>query len=269
MLWSECDLVARVDALGREGEMEVAAGDEAGLLEDRQHALARGAWVGRGLQDDQLAGLQCVGDDLRRADQRSEVGLAVGRERRWDADDHRVAEGEARSARRCLDARSDGLQLLGRNVLDVGLTGPQLVDARLADVYSYDALASLGERHRQGQANVAEPHDPDGHASSFCVSNSAPSLVRRPARSSAICCCSRRRSSAKSPRDVVVALLCGLELEHAVARTKLEVQRERREEVLKGLVGLSSAAKVADAYSHAAQLGAWSVGQEGEIGWGP
>ena len=57
--------------------MEVAAGDEAGLLEDRQHALARGARVGRGLQDDQLAGLEHVRDRLRGADQRAEVGLAV------------------------------------------------------------------------------------------------------------------------------------------------------------------------------------------------
>ena len=43
--------------------MEVAAGDEAGLLEDRQHALTRGARVSGGLQHDQLAGLQRVGDD--------------------------------------------------------------------------------------------------------------------------------------------------------------------------------------------------------------
>jgi hypothetical protein len=69
-------------------------------------------------------------------------------------------------------------------------------------------------------------------------------------------------------RDVVVTFLAGLELEHAVARTQLEVQRERREEVLKGLVGLASVAEVADADSHAAQLGAWPVGQEGEIEWG-
>ena len=57
--------------------MEVAAGDEAGLLEDRQDALARRARVGRGLEDDQLAGLQRVGDGLGGADQRPEVGLAV------------------------------------------------------------------------------------------------------------------------------------------------------------------------------------------------
>jgi hypothetical protein len=96
-------LVARVHALGGEGEVEVAAGDETGLLEDRQDALARGAGIGGGLQDDQLAGLQDVGDDLRGAEQRPEVGLAIGRQRRRDADDDRVAGAETGGAGRGLD----------------------------------------------------------------------------------------------------------------------------------------------------------------------
>ena len=50
-----------IDALGRVGQEEVAPGDEARLLEDRGHALARGAGVGRRLEDDELVALQQVG----------------------------------------------------------------------------------------------------------------------------------------------------------------------------------------------------------------
>ena len=54
---------AGVDALGREGEMEVAARRQPRLLEQRRDPLARGARVGGRLEHDQLAGLQ----HLRRA----------------------------------------------------------------------------------------------------------------------------------------------------------------------------------------------------------
>ena len=44
-----------VHALGREGDVEVAAGREAGLLEHRDEPLARGARIGRRLEHHQLA----------------------------------------------------------------------------------------------------------------------------------------------------------------------------------------------------------------------
>jgi hypothetical protein len=53
---------AGVHALGRVGEEEVAAGDEARLLEHRGHALTRGAGVGRRLEDDELVTLHEVGE---------------------------------------------------------------------------------------------------------------------------------------------------------------------------------------------------------------
>src|SRR5579859_3140790 len=49
-------LVSRVDALGREGEVEVGAGLQPGdLLQERLDDVARRAGVGRRLEDDELA----------------------------------------------------------------------------------------------------------------------------------------------------------------------------------------------------------------------
>jgi hypothetical protein len=85
---------ARVDALGREGEVEVGAGREARLREDRREAVARRARIGRGLPHDHQPGLQHLREGLRGVEQRAKIGLAVDRERRRDADQQRVALGQ-------------------------------------------------------------------------------------------------------------------------------------------------------------------------------
>ena len=58
-------LVARVLALGREGQEEVPAALEPAGLEDRQHHLVGRAGVGGALEDDELALAEVLGDGDR------------------------------------------------------------------------------------------------------------------------------------------------------------------------------------------------------------
>ena len=251
-------LVARIDALGREGQVEVDAGLQAGLLEDRQQALARRARVGRRLQDDQLAGLQDVGDGLRGGQQRAEVGLAVRRQRGRDGDDDRVRESQARSARGGLQLRADGGELLRRDVLDVGLTATDRGHLGHARVDADHSLAGLGERDGQRKADVAESNDADGHASSLTVAHAIPSLrawswPRRacsPAISSAICSPSASRRLPEEPGGLGVAVLGRLELEDPVARPQLEVERQRPQQVLQRLIHALRIPQLAEAVAH-------------------
>jgi hypothetical protein len=152
-----------VDALGRVGEVEVAAGDEPGLLEDRRHALARGAGVGRRLQDDQLVALHDVCEDAGRVDERAKVGLAVRRQRRRHADENGIATRQVRRARRDLQARGDVAQPAGVDVLDVGHAAIEPLDLAGVDVDADDVVALLGEGHGKRQPDIAEPHDAHPH----------------------------------------------------------------------------------------------------------
>ncbi len=111
---------ARIDPLGREGQVEVHAGAQARLLEQGRHALARGAREGRRLDHHQLARLEHPGEVPRAARQRTEVRLAVSRQRGWDADQQRVCLRQARVAGARRQPPGDLAQLLRRNVLDVG-----------------------------------------------------------------------------------------------------------------------------------------------------
>ena len=79
-----------IDALGREGEEEVAAGVEAPPFEHRLHDLVGRARVRRGLEDDQHAGLQVRGDHLDRRDDVGQVGVLRLAQRRRHADVDRV-----------------------------------------------------------------------------------------------------------------------------------------------------------------------------------
>ena len=88
---------ARVDALGREGDVEVHARGEAGLLEQRDEPLARGARVGGRLEHHELAALQHLGERAARRHERPQVRLAVARSAAWARDDRRL-DACARSA---------------------------------------------------------------------------------------------------------------------------------------------------------------------------
>ncbi len=150
--------VARVHALGREGQEEIAPHLEAGLLEPRQDELVRRARVGRALEDDEQPGLEVPRHLLGRRDDERHVGIAMLRERRGDAHVDGVHALERAEVRRRgevtgADQRPhDG----GRHVLDVGLAGQELPDPGFVDVDAGDVEAGLGEFDRQRQPDVAQ-----------------------------------------------------------------------------------------------------------------
>src|ERR1051325_10129189 len=69
-------LVARVDALGREGDEDVRADLQAPLAQRLDEQLARAADVGRRRQDEQLPGDDVGQDGVAGGAQRREIGAA-------------------------------------------------------------------------------------------------------------------------------------------------------------------------------------------------
>ena len=154
---------ARVDALGREGEVEVATGPQPGALEHRRDLLAGRARVGGALEHDQVAGAQAPRQALGRAQHGRQVGLAVLGERGRKADQDGVdraqrVPGRGGAHRPLPHQRGEPF---GRHVLDVGLARVDAVDLRLDRVQPEDRDAGLAEGHRERQADVAEPDHPD------------------------------------------------------------------------------------------------------------
>ena len=91
--------VARIDALGREGEEEVDAGLEAGRLEHRLDDFVGRPRIGRRLEDDQHARMQVLRDALDRRDDVGHVRVLRLAQRRRHADVDRVEildDGEVR-----------------------------------------------------------------------------------------------------------------------------------------------------------------------------
>ena len=144
--------------------MEVAAGDEPALLEQRRDPLAGGAGVRRRLDHDELAGLQDAAQRPGRRHQRAEVRLAVGRQRCRHADEHRVAARERLRVAGGLDAIGDGGEPVGRDVLDVRLATADAVDLARVRVECGDVVAGLRERDGERQPDVAQAHDSDVHS---------------------------------------------------------------------------------------------------------
>ena len=156
-------LAAGVDALGREGQREVAARGQARLLEHGQQPLARGARVRRGLEHDELPRPQHPREGLGGVDQRAEVGLAVDGQRRRDAQQHRVGVRQRPHPRGRFEQVADPLQLSARNVLDVGLSGLQHGHLAGVDVHGDDALTRVREGDREREADVAHADDAHSH----------------------------------------------------------------------------------------------------------
>ena len=150
-------------------------------LEQRLHLLAGRPRVGGGLQHDQLAALGDLGQRPAGAQQRAEVGLAVGGQRRRHADEHRVGAGQRRVVGLGVDLVQHRRQPLGGDVLDVGLPGADGRDLGVVDVDGDDVLARLGEGHRQRQPHVAQSDDSDRHRALTIhrvLAAQAPGLVR-------------------------------------------------------------------------------------------
>jgi hypothetical protein len=158
-------LVAGIDPLRRVGQEEIALHLQARGLQDGQHHLVGGAWVGRGLQTDQLPRPQIAGQLAGDMLDVLQVGDQVAGQRRGHGDDDHVhLRHQAEVGDRPQFA---GLDEVGHLlVLDIGdivlaavdLVGPQQVlldaDDRVADLALFD-----GER----QAHIAESdHADDG-----------------------------------------------------------------------------------------------------------
>ena len=162
-------LATRIDALGREAEEEVLARLEVAVFERGQDDLRRRAGVRRALEDDDHAGVDELGDLLRRGDDVRDVGVARLPERRRDADRDAVAAGEeAEVGRRRDEALLDerGEPAVG-DVLDVGRAGVDAVGDALVHVDAYDLEARLGEDDGEREADVAEADD--AHAGRLVV----------------------------------------------------------------------------------------------------
>ena len=155
--------VARVLALGREGQEEVLAAREAARLEARQQLLARGAGIGGRLEHHQLARPQPRRDLVGRLAHVGEVGLAVAAERRRHAHQDRVALGETIERRGGLDpAAPEGLRhALLADVADVRLAALERPGLVRVDVEAGHREAALLEEQRERQPDVAEPDHAD------------------------------------------------------------------------------------------------------------
>ena len=155
-------LATGIDALWREGEVEVLAGREAtSRLEDRLHLLSGRAGIGRRLEDDEMSRAETRCDRLGGRDEDPQVWLALAREGRRERDENRVRLAQLVVVRRrgdeaCVDER---LQHLGGDVLDVALARVQLFDASGIDVHEQHLLAGVGERACEREADVAGADD--------------------------------------------------------------------------------------------------------------
>ena len=155
---------ARVDALGREGQVEVAPRGQAGLLQQRPEALARRARVGGRLEHDELALLEHVRQRRAGVDQRLEVRLAVVRSaasapRRRP---RRPWPGRRSAAWRGSAPRSPGASRPSTSSM-CERPSPSDATTRAFDVDAHHLVPRLREGDDQRQAHVSEPDDPDLH----------------------------------------------------------------------------------------------------------
>jgi hypothetical protein len=155
---------ARVDALRREGKVEVAAGRQPRLLEERREALARGARVGGGLEHHELPLLQHARQGVAGVDQRLEVWLAVAGQRGRHGHHDGVHLGQVGVAGGRVEALADPGEHVVGDVLDVRATGAQRLDDAPVDVHAHHVLARLGEGDGQRQPDISEADYPDPHS---------------------------------------------------------------------------------------------------------
>ena len=158
-----------IDPLGREGEVEVGArGEPRALFEERREHLAGRARVRGALEADELAAPHMAGQLDRRVLDERQVGLAIGVQRRRQADDagRAVLGGRVVGGGRKQALVDDRHQRLVGDVDDVrgaGLDGAATIGVGLD---TDDLDARLGEGHCEGQADVAHADDCDLH---FCA----------------------------------------------------------------------------------------------------
>ncbi len=157
--------IARVDALGGEGKVEVLAGPEARVtLEDRPEGARRCAREGGRLENDQVPRAEAGADELGRRADRPEVGVTGGRDRRRHADEDGVgAPDHLGIGRHGPEPGREGRgQAFVADVLDRRVAVVQLHDPQLAAVDARDPDARLGEPEGERKPDVAEADDRDG-----------------------------------------------------------------------------------------------------------
>ena len=152
--------VARVDALRREGEVEVHAGHETGLLQHPTHLGVGGARVGRALEDHEHAGVEMGADALRRPHHGGQVGALVLLQRRRHADDSHVGVGQRGGVGGGAEAAGEEVGDRGvGDVVHVGATGVQPVHHAWAGIEADHREAGLHGLHHERQTDVAEADD--------------------------------------------------------------------------------------------------------------
>jgi hypothetical protein len=154
--------VPRVDTLGREGEEDLLADRQPAGLEHRLDQLVGRAGVRGGLEDDERARLQVLGDPLgRRHDERHvRVFRLAQRRRHADADGVQVPDhGEVGGGR-----QAPGLEQIGhlgrRHVRDVRPPGLQRGDFPGVEVDAGHAKPRAPEFHHQRQPDVSQADHP-------------------------------------------------------------------------------------------------------------
>ncbi len=155
---------ARVDPLRRHRQVEVAPRDQAVALEERPQHLAGRARVGGRLEHDELPGVHVGGDPAGGVREDAEVGLAVARKRRRQADQHGLGGGDGRVVGGGLQpARGDELrQQRPRHVLDVALAAADRLDLARVRFDAHHGAAGAGELDGERQPHVAGADDGDG-----------------------------------------------------------------------------------------------------------
>ncbi len=156
--------VARIYALGRERDEDVAADDETACFDPRLDDLFGRAGVRRAFEDDELAGMHIRQGFLHDVLDEARVGLLVLVERCRDANGDYVDVGDYGEfdGRAELSGTDDGGQIVRHDVADVVLGAIDLRDALRVSVNADHLVSGLRLLHCKGQADVAESDD--GHA---------------------------------------------------------------------------------------------------------
>src|SRR5947207_1536272 len=134
--------VARVLALGAEREEKVATGFQSGDFESRKYNGARRRGIRRAFEDNELTAAKLPGDHLGRFCDEAQVGLALGGQRRGDADNDRVGLAESGKVGRGLKPAAAHLADRGsRDVADVRFAAIEPLDFGGVDVEAENAKA--------------------------------------------------------------------------------------------------------------------------------
>ena len=147
-------LIPRVNPLWRVRDAKVAAGDESGLFQDRDHHLIGRPGVGGALKDHKLPGMKDSVDGRAGTLDITQVRDLVLREGGRDADDEKIAPTEIIGIRcREIGMPEISREFLFRDILNVGFPCPETLDSICTDIVTEDS-EFLRKGYCEGEANV-------------------------------------------------------------------------------------------------------------------